>query len=131
MSISEEEISSVIKKSHPFKAAGSNGIPFFVLKCLGSPLVSYLQPLFKACADLSYYSTAFCLCNTVPQIKPGKGDYSAPDAWRPIALLNIQGKVSESVIALQIFTWSEEHSLLPAQHRGAPLAGQYRPPCKT
>jgi DMSO/TMAO reductase YedYZ molybdopterin-dependent catalytic subunit len=32
MSISEEEISSVIKKSHPFKAAGSDGIPFFVLK---------------------------------------------------------------------------------------------------
>jgi hypothetical protein len=29
MSISEDEIASVIKKSHPFKAAGSEGIPFF------------------------------------------------------------------------------------------------------
>jgi hypothetical protein len=34
MSISEEEIASVINKSHPFKAAGSDGIPFFVLKRL-------------------------------------------------------------------------------------------------
>jgi hypothetical protein len=75
MSISENEIASVIKKSHPFKAAGSDGIPFFVLKCLGSPLVSYLQPLFQACISLSYHPTAFCHCNTVPLRKPGKGDY--------------------------------------------------------
>jgi hypothetical protein len=60
MLISEEEISAVIKKSHPFKAAGSNGIPFFVLKCLGPSLVSYLQPLFQACIDLSYHPLAFC-----------------------------------------------------------------------
>jgi hypothetical protein len=28
----EEEILCVIEKSHPFKAAGSDGIPYFVLK---------------------------------------------------------------------------------------------------
>jgi hypothetical protein len=102
MSISEEEISSVIKKLLPFKAAGSAGIPFFVLKGLGSPLVSFLKPLFQACIDLSYHPTAFCHCNTVPLRKPGKGDDSVAGAWRPIALLNTLGKVLESVIARQI-----------------------------
>ncbi len=87
MSISEEEISSVIKKSHPFKAAGSDGIPFFVLKCLDSSLVSYFQPLFQACIDFSYHPVAFCYCSTIPLRKPGKGDYSAPGAWRPITRL--------------------------------------------
>jgi hypothetical protein len=119
MSISEEEISSVIKKSHPFKAAGSDGIPFFILKCLGSPLVSFLKPLFQACINLSYHPTAFCHCNTVPLRKPGKEDYSAPGAWRPIALLNTLGKGLESVIAQQILSFSEEFNLLPAQHMGA------------
>jgi hypothetical protein len=119
MSISEDEIASVIKKSHPFKAAGIDGIPFFVLICLGSQLVSYLQPLFKACINLAYHPTAFCHCNSVPQRKPGKGDYSAPIAWRLIALLNTLGKVLESVIAQRISTLSEEHSILPAQHMGA------------
>jgi hypothetical protein len=52
MSISEDEIASIIKKWHPSKAACSDGIPFFVLKCLGSPLVSYLQPLFQACTNI-------------------------------------------------------------------------------
>jgi hypothetical protein len=119
MSISEDEIASVIKKSHPFKAAGSDGIAIFVLKCLGSPLVSYLQPLFQACIDLSYHPTACCHCNAVPLRKSGKGDYSAPGAWRPIELLNTLGKALESVIARRISTPSEEHSLLPAQHMGA------------
>jgi hypothetical protein len=79
MSISEDKIASVIKKSHPFKAAGGDGIPFFVLKCLGSQLVSYLQPLFQACINLAYHPTAFSHCNTVPLRKPGKGDYLAPE----------------------------------------------------
>jgi hypothetical protein len=81
MSISDDEISSVIEKLHPFKGAGSDGIPFFVLKCLGSPLVSFLKPLFQACIDFFYHPTAFCHCNTVPLRKPGKGDYSVPGAW--------------------------------------------------
>ncbi len=119
LSISEDEISSVIKKSHPFKAAHSDGIPFFVMKCLGGLLVSYIQPLFQACIDFSYHPTAFCHCNTVPLRKPGKGDNSAPRAWRPIALLNTLRKTLESVIARQISTLSEEHRLLPAQHMGA------------
>ncbi len=114
MSISKEEISSVFRKLHPFKAAGSDGIPFFVSKCLGSPLVSFLKPLFEPCIDLSYHPTAFCHCNTVPLRKPGKGDNSVPRAWQPIALLNTLGKVLESVIAWQILSLSEEHSLLPA-----------------
>ncbi len=98
MSDTEEEICAVIKTSHPFEAAGSVGIPFFVLKCLGSSLVSYLQPLFQACIGFSYHPLAFRHCNTIPLRKPGKGDNSAPGAWRLIALLNTLGKVLESVI---------------------------------
>ncbi len=118
MSITEE-ISSVIKKSHPFKAAGSDGIPFFLMKCLGSPLVSFLKPLFQACINLSYHPTAFCHRNTVPLRKPGKEYYSVPGAWRPIALLNTFGKVLESVIARRILSLYEEHGLLSAKQIGA------------
>jgi hypothetical protein len=114
----EVKIASVIKKSHPFRAAGSGGIPFFVLKCLESSPVAYLQPLFQACNKISYNPTAFCPCNTVSLKEPGKGDYSAPGAWRPIALFNTLWKVLEGVIARQILTLSEEDSIVPAQHMG-------------
>ncbi len=78
-----------------------------------------VPPLFQACINLSYHPTAFCHCNTVPLRKQGKGDYSVPRAWRPIALLNRLGKVLESVIARRISSLSVEHGLLPAQHMGA------------
>ncbi len=81
--------------------------------------MSYLQPLFHACINFSYHPTAFCYCNTIPLRKPGKGDYSAPGAWRPIALLNTLSRVLESIRARQISSLSEEHGLLPAQHMGA------------
>jgi hypothetical protein len=68
------------KSCTPSKQQAVMASHFFVLKCLGSPLVSYLQPLFQACINLSYHLTAFCHCNTVPLRKSGKGDYSAPRA---------------------------------------------------
>jgi hypothetical protein len=80
MSISDEKISSVIKKLHPFEASGSDGIPFIVLKCLESTLVSCLKPLYEACINFSYHPTAFCHCNTVPLRKPGIGGYPIPRA---------------------------------------------------
>ncbi len=79
MSVSEDEILSVIKKLHLFQAAGSNGIPFFILKCLGCLLVSYLQPLFQACINLSCHPTAFCHCDTILLRKPGKGTTQPPE----------------------------------------------------
>jgi hypothetical protein len=61
LSTSKEVIFSSFKMSYPFNAAGSDGIPFFVLKSLRSSLVSYLKPLFQACIDFSYFPTVFGL----------------------------------------------------------------------
>jgi hypothetical protein len=52
-------------------------------------------------------------------MKPGKGNYSVPQDWHPIALLNRLRKVLEGIIAQQILSLSEEHGLLLAQHMGA------------
>jgi hypothetical protein len=123
MSISEEEISSVIEKSHPFKAAGSNSIHFFVLKCLSCPRVSLLQPLFQACLNLSYYPTSFSICSTVSLKMSSKGNCLAPEAWRPMALLNKLEKVWESIIVRYTSSLSEELGLLHALHIGPALAG--------
>ncbi len=116
ISISEEELFSVIKKLHPFKAAGSEGIPYFVLKCLGSPLVSFLKPIIHACIDFSYHLTAFCHCNTGPLYKLYKKDDSVLGAWPPIALYSDLGKVLENVVGCQILSLSGELGLLPTQH---------------
>jgi hypothetical protein len=45
LTIYMENDPSVIKKLYPYQKAGSNGILFFILKCLGYPPVSYFQHL--------------------------------------------------------------------------------------
>jgi hypothetical protein len=91
----------------------------YFLKLLGRPLLEYLQPLFQACLQFSYHPLHFKHSSTVVLRKPGKGDYSAPCAWRPIALLNTLGKVLKAVVASRITALSEEHGLLPPQQMGA------------
>ncbi len=98
-SISLEEIASALSKASPHKVPGPDGLPIFFLKLLGKPLLEYLQPLLHVCLQLSYHPLHFKHSSTIVLRKPGKGDYSAPAAWRPIALLNTLGKVLEAVVA--------------------------------
>jgi hypothetical protein len=90
--------------------------PFSFTSVLEAILFLLDKPLFQACIDFSYHPNAFCYYDTVSLRKPGKGDYSVPGAWQPIDHLNTLRKVLRSVIARQILSLSEEHSLLPAQH---------------
>ncbi len=114
-----DKLASALSKAHLHKAPGPDGILMFFLKLLGRPLLEYLQPLFQACLQFSYHPLHFKHSSTVALRKPGKGDYSAPAAWRPVALLNTLVKVLEAVVASRITALSEEHGLLPPQHMGA------------
>ncbi len=116
--ISLDEIASALSKASSYKAPGPDQLPMFFLKLLGRPLLEYLQPLFQACLQLSYHPLHFKHSSTVVLRKPGKGDNSAPGAWRPIALLYTLGKVLEAVVASRTTTLSEEHGLLPPQQMG-------------
>ena len=50
--------------------------------------------------------------------KPGKGDYSQPKSYRPIALLNTTGKLMELVLARRMSYWMEVYQLIPRDHVG-------------
>jgi hypothetical protein len=114
--ITVEEIASALSKAKPHKAPGHDGIPAFILKQLGRPLLEYLQALFQAWFAFSYHPSHFRCSSTVAIRKPGKEDYSVPATWRPIALISTLGKVLEGVVASRITALSEEHGLLPLQH---------------
>ena len=53
--------------------------------------------------------------------KLGKPDYSNPAVYRPIALLNIIGKVLEAVVARKISNLAEDINLLPDEQYGTRL----------
>ena len=45
--------------------------------------------------------------------KPRKSDYLNPNAYRPIALLDILGKVLEAIVAKRISKLAKRYYLLP------------------
>jgi hypothetical protein len=118
-SIALDEIASALSEAPPHKAPGPDGIPVYLLKLLGRPLLKYIKLLFQACFCFSYHPHHFKQSTTVALKKPGIGNYYAPAAWRPVALLNTLGKVLETVMASRITVLSEEQGQLPPQHMGA------------
>ena len=51
--------------------------------------------------------------------KPGKEAYDTAGTWRPIALLNIVGKLIETAMATRLRDLAEKHRLLPNEQMGA------------
>jgi hypothetical protein len=70
-SVTLEEIASTLSKARLHKAPGPDGIPMYLVKLLGKPLLGYLQPLFEACIQLLYHLLRFKQSSTVALKKPG------------------------------------------------------------
>jgi hypothetical protein len=71
--------------------------------------------------SLGYHPKQWRNAKIVLLRKPGKPDYSIPDAYRPISLLNTLGKLLEAVVARRLSNLAEKHSLLPdTQFGGRP-----------
>ncbi|RDL35893.1 uncharacterized protein BP5553_06505 [Venustampulla echinocandica] len=77
-----------------------------------------LQVLFNGCLATGCYPKGFKHSCTVALRKPGKGGYTQPKPYRPIALLNTIGKILDAVIARRISSAVEMYGLLPGEHMG-------------
>lgn len=117
--ISYDTVSSVVRRTSPFKAPGVDGIPTGFLQAMGEPLVCALQLLAQSSWNWAHFPRPFRTAKTIVLRKPRKASYSSPKSWRPIALLSTLGKVIESITASYLQKLAEDHSLLPTMQMGA------------
>jgi hypothetical protein len=91
-----------------------------LLQALAEQLIFYLIPIFKACVTQEYHFAIFKKARTVVIRKSDKKEinYIIAKGYRPIALLNIIGKVLEKIIATRLSEAAEAHKLLPKQQIG-------------
>ena len=96
------------------KAPSNNLISNDFFKAIGEPLVVVIAAITIAYWKLGHYPQQFKHTYTVIIRKPSKAVYNVPRAWRPIALLNIIGKLVKALIANRLRDAIEEHRLLPS-----------------
>ncbi|QRV86981.1 Reverse transcriptase from transposon X-element protein [Ceratobasidium sp. AG-Ba] len=113
-----EDVRSAILDLKPLKAPGPDGLPACVYIEGVELLAPLLQRAFLASLTHGIYPTYWRHSRTVVLRKPGKPDYTVSKAYRPIALLNVVGKILSSCVATRLNRLAEQHNWLPAHHFG-------------
>ncbi|KAF8867462.1 hypothetical protein BD779DRAFT_1418169, partial [Infundibulicybe gibba] len=116
--ITDEQVSRVISKLKPYKASRPGTIPNSVFVNCSDMMVKYLAPLYRATDVLGYYPDKWKITETPVLRKPGKCDYAAPGAWRPIVLSDGCAKILNAVKTEDIVNNLERHGILPGNHFG-------------
>ncbi|CAK1588831.1 unnamed protein product [Parnassius mnemosyne] len=97
ITVSNDEISSLIKGLKPKKSPGADGISNQALKYFPEQVLTLLAIIFNACFNLSYFPTSWKEAIVIGIPKPGK-PLNLPSSHRPISLLKAMGKLFERVI---------------------------------
>ncbi|CAG8891920.1 unnamed protein product [Penicillium nalgiovense] len=119
--ITELEIERSLKAAKGNTAPGEDNLPMLVWKKLWKYLKVFIVSIFTVCIELGHHPRQWRSAKIIVLRKPGKPDYSAPGAYRPISLLNTLGKLLEAVMARRLSYVAEKHSLLPnSQFGGRP-----------
>jgi hypothetical protein len=74
--------------------------------------------MIQASIDIGHFPKAFKGTTTIVLRKPAKLDYTKANAYRPIVLENILGKIIENIVAEILSYLAESYGLLPPQHFG-------------
>jgi hypothetical protein len=115
----ETEVQHAIFGSNPRKAPGPDGLPFRVWQELWPGIKGYVLELYRASVRLQHLPVSWAEAKIVVIPKPGKPDYTAPDAYRPISLLRTLSKGLEKVMARRISEYLERTNKLPRTQFGA------------
>lgn len=107
----QEEISRIITKLRPFKAAGPDGIQNILIKKLPPKAVKLIATIFNHCILKGYWPSAFKHAKVIPIPKSGK-DTTKPENYRPISLLNVIGKILEKLFQSRISNFAEANNIL-------------------
>jgi hypothetical protein len=102
-------------------APGEDGLPTLVWKNTWKYISTIVFKIFTTSINLGHYPQRWKTAMIVVLRKPGKPDYSAPGAYRPISLLYTLRKLLETVMAKRLSYYAETYGLLPdTQFGGRP-----------
>ncbi|PPR06335.1 hypothetical protein CVT24_002511, partial [Panaeolus cyanescens] len=115
---SDAEIDEVIRSLKPYKKSRPDTAPNSVFVKARDILVPHLGPIFQATDTLSFYPADWKVTTTPILRKPGRGDYTTPNAYRPIVLAHGMARILNMCKTRSLTENAEKHGLLPTNHFG-------------
>ena len=116
ISITANEVESVLKALQTGKASGPDAINNRILKELAKPLSFPLSDLFNASLIKGKVPALWKQANVSPIHK--KNDPSEITNYRPISLLSTVGKVLEKIVHKYVFNFLMDHEVLATLQSG-------------
>lgn len=107
--VTDSEVKIAIFSSASNKAPGPDGLPFLCLKEAYKAIPHFFHTLYSTLAREGYHPTCWREAITAVIPKPKKPDYTAPKAYRPVALLNCLGKTLEKIMAWRLGYMAEAY----------------------
>ncbi|GFX14542.1 probable RNA-directed DNA polymerase from transposon X-element [Trichonephila clavipes] len=111
------EIISYIKKSNSKKAPGKDGISNRMTKNFSLKAILILTILINKILTLNYFPKSWKEAIIFPILKPGKNK-NLPASYRPISLLSILSKITESIILTRLKNFIYTNNLLNPNQYG-------------
>jgi hypothetical protein len=116
--ITDALVHRVIRKMKPFKATKDGTNPNCVFVYNAHLLVPFYGAIYRSCDALGYYPPGWAHIDSLALRKPGKPDYSAPGAHRPICLTDGDARLYHGCVTVQIADGAELAGILPNNQFG-------------
>jgi hypothetical protein len=113
--ITKNKTKDIIKNTKSCKAPEKDNIPTGLFKTCGKLLYKTLIALIISSFNAAYFPRRFKIAKITVLPKPNKTitPKATPEAWRPISLLNIVGKIVKAAFARRITNVAKAKHLLP------------------
>jgi hypothetical protein len=115
--VTTEEVSAALRTCSNKSSPGLSGTPYTLAKWVHEADPNLLPTLFTRALRLGCHPWPTAKVVIIP--KPGKPDYSAPKAYRPISLLECVGKILEKVVASRLGSDVDHFGLIPPSQFGS------------
>ncbi|MBW0468738.1 hypothetical protein O181_008453 [Austropuccinia psidii MF-1] len=119
--VTEDKVVNEIAELPNKKAPGPDGIPNKLIKLSKMLLTPTLTTLYNLCFKQGRYPEIWKESQTAIIRKAAKDNYTSPNAYRPIALLNTLGKLFEKIINNCLMHWAYQTRSIHPGHVGGRL----------
>ena len=116
ITVTENEVLTVLRKLNIHKAMGPDGLPNHLLKLIADQITPSLTILFNLCLDNGTFPDQWKKANITPVYK--KGQKELKSNYRPISLLPAISKVLERIIFNRIYAHLESNGHLTWRNSG-------------